>query len=269
MILLLSIAACSDITALPHGSERFTPPPIYRMWWEMTEACSGRTGKLGDIEWYVVPGSSLVRDAGSDVAGFWSPDNNTVVLSGESQMDGSVVRHEMLHALLFGAGHPRRLFLQTCGGVVACNDACIDDAGPPPAPPAATPHVTPDSLEIAVEINPPAPGGAELGGYFTLTVTARNPANHAVVVDLPSSDGGTWRESFAWSMSSGATRIGANVLAYDPEVTYFGPGETKREVFDCHVNGDEDYETIPPGEYVVEGSYGGKRATARSLTLAP
>jgi hypothetical protein len=235
----------------------------------MTEACSGRTGKLGDIEWYVVPGATSVRNAGIDVAGFWSSNDNSIVLPGESQMDGSVVRHEMLHALLFGGGHPRSLFLGTCGGIVACVDACVDDAGPPPAPSVNTPRVPPDSIEIGLEIVPAAPGGAEFGGYFTLTVTARNPANHAVVVVLPSSDGGQWRESFAWSMSSSTNNIGENVLAYDPEVTYFAAGETKRQVFDCHVNGDEDYEAVPPGQYVVDGSYGGKKATARTLTLAP
>jgi len=235
----------------------------------MTEACSGRTGKLSDIEWYVVPGATTVRNAGTDVAGYWSSNDNSIVLSGESQMDGSVVRHEMLHALLFGGGHPRSIFLGTCGGIVACVDACVDDAGPPPTPADNTLRVPPDSIEIDVKINPAGPSGSELGGYFTLTVTARNPATHAVVVVLPSSDGGRWRESFAWWMSGGAMRIGENVLAYDPEVTYFAAGETKRQVFDCHVNGDEDYETIPPGEYVVDGSYGGHRAAARSLTLAP
>jgi hypothetical protein len=254
---------------MPGGSARFEPPPVYRVWWEMTKACSGRSGKMSDIEWYVVPGATSLRVDGGDVAAYWSPEHNTIVLAGESQMDGGIVRHEMLHALLFGGGHPRALFLETCGGVVACNDACIDDAGPPPVPPLGTVHVPPDSIELGLEIEPPSPGGATLGGYFTLTVTAHNRANHAVIVDLPSNDGAEWRESFAWSMRRGSFWIGANVLAYDPEVTYFAAGETKREVFDCHVNGDEDYETIPPGEYVVDGSYGGKKAAVQMLSLAP
>ena len=242
---------------------------MYRVWWEMTQACSGRTGKLSDIEWYVVPGATSLNVDGGDVAAYWSPDHNTIVLAGESQMDGGIVRHEMLHSLLYGGGHPRALFLETCGGIVACNDACIDDAGPPPVPPFGTVHVPPDSIELGLEIQPPSPGGATLGGYFTLTVTAHNRASHAVIVDLPSNDGAEWRESFAWSMRHGGFWIGANVLAYDPEVTYFAAGETKRQVFDCHVNGDEDYETIPPGQYVVDGSYGGRKAAAQTVSLAP
>jgi hypothetical protein len=235
----------------------------------MTQACSGRRGKLSDIEWYVVPGAAAVRQGAGDVAAYWSPNHNTIVIAGESQMDGGIVRHEMLHALLFAGSHPRSLFLETCGGVVACNDACIDDAGAPPKPAAGAVHVPPDSIELGLEVEPPAPGGTALGGYFTLTVTARNPANHPVIVDLPTNDGAKWRESFAWSMRRGTFWIGANVLAYDPEVTYFAAGETKRQVFDCHVHGDEDYEWIPPGEYTVKGSYGGHWATARTVTLAP
>jgi len=268
LLFLLALAACSDIT-VPGGSERFEPPPAYRLWWRMTQECSGRTGRLDDVRWYVVPGARTVRVGRNDVAGYWSSSDNTIVLAGESWMDGGVVRHEMLHALLFGGDHPRSLFLGTCGGVVACNDACIDDAGPPPPPPAGAVHVPPDSIEIGLEINPPAPGGPTLGGYFTLTVTARNRASHAVIVDLPENDGAHWRESFAWWMRDGARRVGESVLAYDPAVTYFEPGETKREVFDCHVNGDDDYETIPPGSYAVGGSYGGNRAAAQTLTLAP
>ena len=63
------------------------------------------------------------------------------VLAGTDTIEGSVVRHEMLHALVRAKGHPRAQFLQRCGGIVACGPDCVHDAGPAAAPAAGTPVV--------------------------------------------------------------------------------------------------------------------------------
>ncbi|HEX6533579.1 MAG TPA: hypothetical protein VF041_03225 [Gemmatimonadaceae bacterium] len=134
------------------------------------------------------------------MSGYWSPVGNRIVLAERAMMAGPLVRHEMLHALVRLPGHPRNEFLERCGGVVVCVDDCITAAGPPPVPSAGTPRVGSDALSLSVEVNPPLPDGATHGGYFTITVLAHDPADHAVVVELlPSGDAGPRRGITRWA----------------------------------------------------------------------
>jgi hypothetical protein len=235
----------------------------------MTEACSGRSGKLNDVAWYVVPGETSVSEGFGDFAGIWSPGGNTIVLAGDAQFVGSLVRHEMLHALLYGGGHPRALFLGTCAGIVACIDDCIKDAGPPPTPADDTPRVPPDSIVVDVVFDPTSPNAATVDGWFTLTVTARNPADHPVVVLLPPSGDAGPSGSFGWEMNSGSNGAKYDDRADDPGVAYFAPGETKRDVFDLQINGAPGTTGMLPGDYVATGSYGDHASAPASVTLTP
>ena len=235
----------------------------------MTEACSGRAGKLSDVAWYVVPGTTTVSEGFGDFAGIWSPDGNTIVLAGEAQMVGTLVRHEMLHALLYGGEHPRALYLGTCGGVVACVDQCVTEAGPPPTPAANTPRVPPDSIVVNIELDPSTPNGATLGGWFALTVTAHNPADHPVVVLLPPSGDAGPSGSFSWSLSGQTTAI-YDDRAYDSGVAYFAAGESKRDVFDLFVGATTDGNSdMAPGDYIAAGGYGDHGSAAVHVTLEP
>ena len=235
----------------------------------MTEACSGRAGKLSDVAWYVVPGTTTVSEGFGDFAGIWSPDGNTIVLAGEAQMVGTLVRHEMLHALLYGGEHPRALYLGTCGGVVACVDQCVTEAGPPPTPAANTPRVPPDSIVVNIELDPSTPNGATLGGWFALTVTVHNPADHPVVVLLPPSGDAGPSGSFSWSLSGQTTAI-YDDRAYDSGVAYFAAGESKRDVFDLFVGATTDGNSdMAPGDYIAAGGYGDHGSAAVHVTLEP
>jgi len=226
-------------------------------------------GKLSDVAWYVVAGATMVSEGTGDFNGIWSQGGNTIVLAGGSQLDGSLVRHEMLHALLYGGGHPRALFLGACGGVVACEDECITEAGPPPMPAANTPRVPPDSIVVNIELDPSMPDGATFGGWFALTVTARNPANHPVVVLLPPSGDAGPSGSFSWSLTGQTTAI-YDDRAYDPGVAYFAAGETKRDVLDLFVAGSTDGRgDMAPGDYIAVGGYGNHGGAALLVTLVP
>ncbi len=132
-MLLLSTVACTSIVdpALDPRAEPFHPLPVYARWWSMVESCSGLQGSLAEVSWYQVPGSETVDRSGDEVAGYWAPAGNRIVLGGEATLDGQVVRHEMLHALLRQLkGHPREYFLDRCGGVGSCASGCLTDAGP-------------------------------------------------------------------------------------------------------------------------------------------
>ena len=267
--LLAGSVACTEITALPAGSRSLDPPPEYELWWSMTESCSGIQGALANIEWYMVPNTDVLPGT-NDLSGEWFPQRNRIVLAASSQHAGGLVRHEMLHALLQDAGHVREEFLGRCGGVVDCVEACIRDAGPPTTPPAGTPTVSTDALDVAIQINPASPGSAVSGGYFTLTVTARNPASHDIVVALPKSGDSGPSLTFVLTVALNSTqRSSGNYRAYDPGVTRFAAGETKRQVFDFHVGSDATFGGLLPGMYTAFASFGNTPAQPVAFTLNP
>src|SRR5437016_4243132 len=94
---VLAAASCSLIAgSVPPNAEPFTPPAVYARWWAMTEACSGRSGNLGDVHWYRIPGSSFRRGR-QMVSGYTNRFVNRVLLAAKVAEDGPAVRHEMLH----------------------------------------------------------------------------------------------------------------------------------------------------------------------------
>ena len=105
--------------ALPGNAIRFTPPPVYAQWWALTEECSGITRSLDAVQFYRIPNASTIPDnTYGEVAAYWSPASNRIVLADFYEMQGQLVRHEMLHALLRVSGHPAGYFQGRCAGVV-------------------------------------------------------------------------------------------------------------------------------------------------------
>lgn len=266
---VLAVAtACTDrlTVVLPSGSEPFSAPAAYRLWWQMAETCSGRSASFDRVQWFVVPGARSLSSTDAGLQGEWFADGNRIVLAGESQMDGSLVRHEMLHSLLgnTSVNHPRDQFLGRCGGVVACDERCVADAGPPPALPSNTPVVTGDSMEVGVEVTPAAPSASTYDGYFAVAITARNPATHPVIVRLPELDY-TYRYSVV-APSFGLEGAGSPV---DVGATHFAPGETKRYVFD--MGGGTLYSPrVPIADLQISGYFAGHAMkTPSHVTLAP
>ena len=104
---------------LPGDAIRFTPPPVYAQWWALTEECSGINRSLDAVQFYLIPNASTIPDnTYGEVAAYWSPASNRIVLADFYEMQGQLVRHEMLHALLRASGHPPAYFQGRCAGVV-------------------------------------------------------------------------------------------------------------------------------------------------------
>jgi len=104
---------------LPGDAVRFTPPPVYAQWWSLTEECSGITRSLDAVQFYRIPNASTIPDnTYGEVAAYWSPASNRIVLADFYEMQPQLVRHEMLHALLRVSGHPPEYFQGRCAGVV-------------------------------------------------------------------------------------------------------------------------------------------------------
>ncbi|HLE56718.1 MAG TPA: hypothetical protein VJB15_06525, partial [Rhodothermia bacterium] len=172
---ILSILGCTSLVdpVLDPRAEPFQPPPVYARWWSMVESCSGLQGSMSNVSWYQVPGSESVDGNGKDVGGYWAPVSNSIILGGQLVLDGALVRHEMLHALVRQVkAHPREYFLDRCGGVVSCSSGCVADAGPAPKVDATVARVTSDVLKLHLSIIPNSPSSSIDGGVFAISVTA-------------------------------------------------------------------------------------------------
>lgn len=265
-LLLPLLAACSDTSTAPAvllDAVPYQPPAFYGTWWHLTEQCSGVSGSLSKVRWYIVPGVSLFLLKGQLVTGYSVVSENQIVLAGDMVNDGPAVRHEMLHQLL-GAGttgHPRSQFVGKCGGTVYCSSNCINDGGPAPARDPAAITIGPADLEISVEVIPENPSLARDSGRIAMTVLAANHTGQSVEVALPSDNIGF---SFTLTSDTGLDWLGA-VTVPTPETTRFAAGEVKRYVFDFRIAHDLDQiphaPGLPLGTYIFGGAYGGRAAS--------
>jgi hypothetical protein len=166
-------------------------------------------------------------------------------------------------------GHPRAEFLDDCGGVVRCTEACISDAGPPPAPDPGAIRGRPEPLEVHVEVEPAAPSRAVDDGFFALIVSVRNPSTSPVVVVLPPAPIGGGPRTFSFDLVGQSSALSGNEFALDPSVSVFAAGETKRHVFDFVIGNSLAPRTLPPGTYTVRAGYGGNLASHAPIVIAP
>jgi hypothetical protein len=235
----------------------------------MAEACSGLSRSMDSVSWFATRTRLSDPRTGQAITGYWSQPNNRIVLAGARKLDGETVRHESLHALLRTLDHPRAQFLEKCAGVVDCSTHCIADAGP--ARPQVEPNpigVTADAIEIGIEADPAVPSAADTDGFFTLTVTARNPASEWVFVELePRGTNGS--PSFSFDVSGLTGGIKGGELAFDRSVATFAPGEMKRYVFDFIVGGDLSSRGLTPGKYEMRGAYNHHWGDWVPLVLTP
>lgn len=269
-----AIGACTSLVdpALPNTAREWVPPAVYQRWWAMTESCSGRTGSFSAVSWFVVPGVATIPVGNiPDAQAYWSEASNRIVMAAEDSLDGGIARHEMLHALLRVPGHPRAQFLGNCAGVVDCAQPCVDDGGPPPTLGANIPEVPAESLEVSADLVHFPADVPNPAGYFTIAVSVRNPASHAVVAMLSRrAQNAKGIQSFGYLIGGTFGGFQSGVNAFDPSTWTFAAGETKRQLFDFVVGAlDPDNGEYAPGSYTMSGSYGNHWSAATSIQLPP
>jgi hypothetical protein len=213
----------------------------------MVEGCSGSTAGFADVRWYMVPGSSFQID-GITAGGYYSRDDNYIVLSDTSAAYSASVRHEMLHAIIRKPGHPRDYFLEKCAAVVRCEGSCVADAGNWTAP---SPFEVLAAESLAVTSVVTLSAEADGQRWMSLHVFATNPRGDAVMVTPI----GT-QTTFNASLSSDASSFNDNVLPGDPSELYFAPNAAKHWFFDVRVADAAGRYSILPGEYVARGGFG-------------
>lgn len=232
----------------------------------MTESCSKLNGALSDISWFATPGNTVDLH-GQSVSGYWTAASKSIVLAQDVVLRGSVVRHEMLHALMRDVkGHPRAQFLERCRGVVSCDADCRAEAGPAPDIDANVATVTSDVLEIATFLLPDVPKSTIDGGLFTLVVTATNPKPYPIVVSLDVSGS---NKTFFYTLARPMEGIANRELALDPGVTYFSPGETKQQYFDLSLGTARDGRTVRTGSYTLYAGYDIRSITREGVFIGP
>jgi hypothetical protein len=263
-LLLIWVWACAcDVTGLPHSAQRFTPPEQYRAWWALTEACSGLHGDLASVAWYLLHTADTFSLEGETVNGAWYGDPNRIVLGDSEEFDGSLVRHEMLHALLQKGTHPRQQFLGNCGDIVACVDECVSSAGGPPDTSQSSPILGPAFLPAAILIAPDTVSMAADSGWVTFTVTLTNTTDQPVREQVPLAQGIIFYRALL------PNRGGA--LEEEIQTDYYWTlapagtaGSTRRVVFDAQV--------LPHSgtvQYTVSGGFGESPTPSYVLTATP
>lgn len=273
LLLVPLLYSCEWATepVLPITAEQFTAPKVYQLWWNLTEQCSGLSGDFSSVTWFRVPNADEIPlGDGSPVNGRWDAAENRIVLGGDEQWDGDLVRHEMLHALLKSGTHPRASFVGKCGGTVVCVDRCLADAGPAPPPDPAAVPVKPSAISVGTWLAPSAPSTAVNDGTMMLYVTATNPAANSVIVQLPGSGATDPGASFSFDISGPSVSWWYDVRAWAPEMTRFAPGEVKKFIFDFRIGSAYTRYTVPPGTYRFAGAYGGVWSqNSVTATIAP
>jgi len=88
------------------------PPAAYAAWWRELEECLDRTGAFDRVRWETRAGSDFECVYGR-CAAIWHPDHR-IVIADAWRTDELVVKHEMMHDLLGGSGHPSPPFGGTC-----------------------------------------------------------------------------------------------------------------------------------------------------------
>lgn len=252
-----AVEGCSWPTDLPSGSQLFIPPTIYTRWWEETERCSGLTGSFQSIRWFRAPGSNFTSQ-GEDASGSYSFSGHFVVLAGPHVDDGGTVRHEMLHALIASAGHPRDQFLDKCKDVVVCTGQCVKDAGPWHAPAQFVPLPV-DSMRISSTV---AALPAETDGqhWVALTVMATNPLATPIFA-LPD---GAW---LTWGVENGVVSV--SLSADDSSSLYFDGHQTRTWTFEMRVDDSTDRYTLSPGPHDIDGGFGQHWTPFTHILAAP
>lgn len=107
----------------PPKPMEFMPLPYYHRWWGNVERCTGLTGRMDKIRFFVAPRPFLAIQGSADLyLGLYFPDESKIILGISLEADSVTVHHEMLHALLDQNGlhdpndmHPREEFNEKCG----------------------------------------------------------------------------------------------------------------------------------------------------------
>jgi hypothetical protein len=251
---------CSDIFGprLPGEAMLLDPiPPEFDGWWALAERCSGVQGDFEAVRWYIVPDATTIP--GSDgAAGQYHSGKHRIVVAESSVRNGYTVRHEMLHALLRGGGHPRALFLEQCGGVVSCGGDCRAQAALHPTWDLNAQAAAPDEISLSVELLPAAVSRSEPDQCPSIVVNVQNISGTTRTIDASRG------VDFGWIIDGWGGGSGGGAILEDSLVAL----ETRpwSYVLDCP---SLFRQGLPDGQHSVRGRLGSLRSSPVTFTVMP
>ena len=200
----------------------------------MVESCSGHTAAFDAVRWYRVPiGQGLTVD-GQSAAGAWFASENSIAIGDGWRAVGSLVRHEILHAILHTGSHPTEYFRDACGDEVACVRDCLDDV--------ALPHailLAVEQLNVDATLFPKLPSLERDEGNAVVVVRVRNPYGVNAFVDAQRFAQATCPVGFVLTSVSDPRRSDEDcrILHYNADDTrvYFRPYEMRHLIFDLNL----------------------------------
>jgi hypothetical protein len=101
---------------------KIEPSAQYVAWWNELEVCSGLSGDVHAVAFYVVPNDSTIQVGPESYWGYWIKNGNKIVLAGTHAYSEKLVKHEEMHALLHSALHPSAYFNGPCGDLTYANE---------------------------------------------------------------------------------------------------------------------------------------------------
>ena len=243
--------ACDPPTApeVPGSAVRFDAPARYALWWRVTQACSGRTGDLGAVTWYYMRNTRTLSWQGQRVDAYWIGDPDRVVIADSMRNDGPTIRHEMLHVLLQRNGHPRDAYLESCGGVVACNGACALEAGLYGSPAANALELPARTMDTRVDVFAPLPSEVSDSGAAAVMITIDNPRPEPIWVGLSVRESGDLQYPTFGAVADfdDPTKVAKLAVEWWQSSRFpLGAGERRRWVWDV---------SLPPGRYGILGYF--------------
>ena len=241
------------------------PPPQFRVWWEVVESCSGRRGRFDDVKWFEVAEEAIVV-RGEIANAAWFASGNRIALY-KDEIDGALVRHEMLHAILQDGDHSREYFKERCGDVIVCGRVC----GRPDPLPNATP-LSLDDVELTVDPYPRFPSFGLHDGRMTFVLNIRNVTGANGYLPQYAYDLGWCPSGIILASVADPDRVS---LACDYPMSggytaMYRPGETRSFVFDVNLRHPVDGAGPFSAEPIIVGAVLGNNVRhTTTVTLLP
>jgi hypothetical protein len=269
LALCLATVACADVfePEFPPNAVLVTPPVQYRIWWEMIESCSGHTASFDAVRWYRVPIGEGLRVQGESAAGAWFAAENAIAIGDGWRANGSLVRHEILHAVLQDGSHPDEYFRSACGDEVLCGRDCAGETVLSNAIP-----LTVEQLNVDATLFPRHLSLGRYDGQAAVVVRVRNPYNVNAFVNAHHFVHATCPVGFVMKSLADSRRYDEDCRPLRSNTSdtrvYFRPGEIRHVVFDLNLR------SISSGPFYAEAAVLSailmdQRRGAWEVTIAP
>lgn len=119
LLAVLLALGCGTVAGLQDDALRYEPPPVYEVWWQTAQECSGLDHTiygmtLEDIRWWELPGDSFPCNTWPEQGCAGNVHVPDIYIASAWKESNLVITHEMLHVWIGDGGHNSPLWCE-CG----------------------------------------------------------------------------------------------------------------------------------------------------------